>query len=134
MRSGKIRRRNDSGPLDEIGEFFFRALEPEPPWRGLEGHRCEHFPADLENKVIFPLNLFCRVRQGKAILPNPLDVHTLKGIADALFASSAVCREALALDRKRHLFLIAYRQFLKYVKYGTINKKVNHLMTKIRKM
>ncbi len=95
MRAGKIRRRNDSGPLDEIGEFFFRAFEREPAQSRLQRDDREHFPADLENKVVFPLNLFRRVRQGKAVLPDPLDVHTPKGIAEAFPGSSALCQEAL---------------------------------------
>jgi len=73
--AGQIGGWDDARAFDKLGEFFRAGLERKPDARRLEaGHR-EHFSADFENQIIFPLDLFRGVGKRETDAAEPVDVH-----------------------------------------------------------
>jgi hypothetical protein len=66
---------HDAGPFHQLRKFIGCRLERQPVGRRLERHYSVHLPTDFEDQVVLPLDLLRRIRERKAVLPDPLDVH-----------------------------------------------------------
>lgn len=75
VRPRKIWSRDDARAFDQLGEFFGVGLEGEPDARRLQANYGEHFSANFENQVIFPLDLFRGVGKSEAESTKPFNVH-----------------------------------------------------------
>jgi len=75
MGASEVWRGDDSGALDEFGKFFVGAFEGEPARAGFERNDGEHFCADFEEEVVFPLDLFGDAWERETEFADPVDVH-----------------------------------------------------------
>ena len=75
MVAREIRSRDDAGPFGQLGKFFGSGLERNPDRSRFERDNGEHLPADLEQKVVAPLDLLGRVRQGDAEFTDGIGSH-----------------------------------------------------------
>ncbi len=70
-----VRSRDDVGPFSQFGKFFGSGLEGNPDRSRFERDNGEHLAANLEQKVVAPLDLLRSMRQGDAEFAYGIDGH-----------------------------------------------------------